>query len=183
MKKLIIGALVAAVILQIWQTVSWTAANVHGAETQFTEHQTKIIASMTDNNLKEGQYYVAGVPEGTTEEQMMAPDGELLNGKPWATINYHPAFEVNMGLNMLRGFIVNFLSGFFLCWILLKFAELNFTTALMSALAVGFIGYFTIVYMNHIWFEGSTIGYLIDTVVSWGLVGAWLGWYLPGRSA
>ncbi len=180
MKKLIIGALVAAVLLQIWQTVSWTFANVHGKETQFTEHQGKIVAAIGEH-VKEGQYYVMGVPEGTTQEQMM--DMDLVNGKPWATINYHPAYNVNMGMNMFRGFIVNLLSGLILCWILLKFRALNFTTALLSAIGIGFIGYFTIVYMNHIWFEGSTIGYLIDTVASWGLVGAWLGFYLPEKSS
>lgn len=181
MKKLLIGALVAAIILQVWQTVSWAIANVHGAETQYTENQDAILKVLSEN-LKEGQYFVPRLPDGASSEAQQKLVEET-TGKPWATINYHPAYELNMGMNMLRGFIVNLISGIFLCWILLRFADLNFSTALMASIFVGLIGYFTIVYMNHIWFQGSTMGYLIDAVVSWGLVGSWLGFYLPGKKA
>lgn len=180
MKKLIIGAVVAAIILQIWQTVSWAIANIHGAETQYTEHQDKILAVLSEN-LEEGQYFVPGAPPESSFEEQQAL-GEKTMGKPWATINYHPAYNVNMGMNMFRGFVVNLISAIFLCWILLKFSELNFSSAIMTSVFIGLIGYFTITYMNHIWFEGSTIGYLIDATVSWGLVGAWLGFYLPEKS-
>lgn len=179
MKKLIIGTVVAALILQVWQTVSWALANIHGAETQYTEHQDKILAVLSEN-LKEGQYYVPNAPPSASSEEREAI-GEQMKGKPWATINYHPSNDVNMGMNMFRGFIVNLVSGFFLCWILLKFADLNFSSAVMTSIFIGLIGYFTITYMNHIWFEGSTMGYLIDAIVSWGLVGAWLGFFLPEK--
>jgi len=46
---------------------------------------------------------------------------------------------------------------------------------------VGLIGYLTIPYLNSIWFETNSIGHLIDAFVSWGLVGIWLGWWLPRR--
>ncbi len=179
MKKLIIGTVVAALILQVWQTLSWAMLNVHGAEQQYTEHQDKILAVLSEN-LQEGEYFLPTYAPGTSAEDI-AVMAEKAMGKPWATINYHPAFEMNMGLNMFRGLVVNLISGFFLCWILLKFRDLNFTSAIMTSIFVGLIGYFTIVYMNHIWFQGSTIGYLIDTFASWGLVGAWLGFYLPEK--
>ncbi len=181
MKKLLIGALVAAILLQIWQTVSWTFANVHAAEVQYTAEQDKILAVLSES-LKDGEYFLPTVPPGTSAEDQQKLMEQAV-GKPWATINYHSAYEINMGANMLRGFVVNFVSAIFLCWILLKFSDLNFSNAIMSSLFVGLIGYFTIVYMHHIWFEESTIGYLIDVIVSWGLVGAWLGFYLPDKKA
>lgn len=180
MKKLLIGALVAAIILQVWQTVSWTFANVHGAEQQYTENQDAILKVLSEN-LKEGEYFLPTVPPNHSPEEMAALQENVM-GKPWATVNYHPKFEMNLPMNMLRGFAVNLISTLLLCWVLLKFADLNFTSAILTTVSIGFIGYFTIIYMNHIWFQGSTMGYLIDAVVAWGLVGAWLGWYLPEKA-
>ncbi|MFK7775379.1 MAG: hypothetical protein AB8F94_24780 [Saprospiraceae bacterium] len=51
-------------------------------------------------------------------------------------------------------------------------------TSLLASLAVGAIGYLTIPYLHQVWMETDSTGYLIDTVVAWGLVGAWLGWWL-----
>ena len=122
------------------------------------------------------------VPEGTGADQSMDPEVvEAMTGKPWATVNYHPSFEMTMGMNLFRGFIVDFISAFLLCWILLKFANLTFSTAVLTSVAIGCIGYFTIPYLNHIWYKIDTIGYLIDATVGWGLVGAWLGWYLTKK--
>ena len=179
MKKQLIGTLVAAIILFVWQFVSWQALNLHGAEAQHTMNQQKILPVLSEN-LQEGQYMLVSVPEGTTEEQMMAPETfEAMSGKPWATINYHPKFEMAMGANMFRGFVIDIIAAFLLCWLLLQFADLNIKSAVLASLAVGFIGYLTIPYLNHIWYETNTIGYLIDAVVVWGLVGVWYGWYLP----
>jgi hypothetical protein len=52
-------------------------------------------------------------------------------------------------------------------------------TSIQASIAVGIIGYLTIPYLNTIWFETSSMGYLVDALVQWGLVGVWLGWYLP----
>jgi hypothetical protein len=103
---------------------------------------------------------------------------EDMEGKPWATISYHEVYTNNMATNMIRGFSVNFLAVLLLCWVLLKFANLTFSNALLSSIAVGFIGYLTVTYINSIWFEGNTLPDLVDVVVSWGLVGSWLGWWL-----
>ncbi|MFT5166942.1 MAG: hypothetical protein ACI8P3_002174 [Saprospiraceae bacterium] len=181
MKKQLIGTLVGAIILFIWQFISWGAINFHKAETQYTPNQDKILAVLSEN-LTEGQYFVPGVPLGSSSEEEMAIREQAM-GKPWATINYHPEMKMSMPMNMTRGFVIDFISAFFLCWILLKFGNLNFMDALIASVMVGLIGYFTITYLNHVWFENSTIGYLIDAIGSWALVGAWLGWFLPRGSS
>ena len=79
---------------------------------------------------------------------------------------------------MFRGLVADILAGFLLCWILLKFAALDLKTSLLVSLAVGFIGYLAISYTNAIWFELKTLPDLIDALVSWSLVGLWLGWWL-----
>ncbi|HAQ37915.1 MAG TPA: hypothetical protein DCQ58_05340, partial [Saprospirales bacterium] len=179
MKKMLIGALVGGLLLFIWQFLSWSLLNVHGSQQQYTASQDTIL-EMLSNNLEEGTYFLPTVPEGTSQEEAQKFMEEQ-TGKPWAVVSYHGSMADSMPMNMLRGFAVDFLAALFLCWILMKFSNLTFTNALLSSLAVGFIGYFTVTYLNSIWFEGNTIPELIDVVVSWGLVGVWLGWWLKKR--
>lgn len=176
MKKMLIGALVGGLILFIWQFLSWSVLNVHRANNQYTEHQDEIMAVLSEH-LEDGTYFLPTVPKGASQEEYQQAMEEF-NGKPWAQINYHASFGNNMPFNMIRGFVVDLLAVLFLTWILLKFGNLTFSNALLSSLAVGFIGYFTITYLNSIWYEQSTIGDIIDVVVGWGLTGAWLGWWL-----
>jgi len=81
-------------------------------------------------------------------------------------------------MSMFRGFAVDIISAFLLIWLLLKIEKRPLSTVLLSSLAVGLIGYFTIPYLNSVWFETKSLGYLIDSVAQWGLVGVWLGWWL-----
>lgn len=177
MNKQLIGTLVAGLILFIWQFISWNVMNLHQAEMQYTPKQDQIMEALTQLDLEEGHYFVPTVPPGASmedQEKLM----ESMVGKPWATVSYHQAFEVNMGMNMTRGFLLDLVSAFLLIWVLMKFRENNFMTSLLASLAVGSIGYLTIPYLHQVWMETDSTGYLIDTIVQWGLVGAWLGWWL-----
>ena len=176
MKKMLIGALVGGIILFIWQFLSWSMLNVHGSELSYTPNQDQIMAVLSEN-LDEGSYFLPNVAPGTPADQhQQYMEGQV--GKPWAKISYHKSLDMGMGMNMFRGFIIDFVAVWLLCWILLKFAHLDFMTTLLTSLAVGAIGYFTISYLNSIWFEDSSMGYLVDTVAQWGLTGCWLGWWL-----
>ena len=176
MKKLIIGALVGGLLLFIWQFLSWTKLNVHRAEFGYTANQDAVIAALNEN-LEEGTYMIPGMAPGATKEEQTAAHESAI-GKPWALINYHNSYDTNMTMNMIRGFLVNVLAAFLLCWIFLNFRELSMKTAVLSAMAVGVIGYLVISYIDSIWFGGSSIGDLIDAIAQWGLCGAWLGWWL-----
>ena len=176
MKKQLIATLVATLVLFIWQSLSWSMLHVHGAETQYTPKQTEILEFLSQN-MEEGQYFLPTVPPDMPRSEHQAAM-EAAIGKPWATISYHPKMEINMGMNLFRGFVANLVAAWFIVWLLMQFAKVDLKTGVLASLAVGTIGYLTIPYLNSVWFEGSTIGYLIDTVVQWGLVGVWLGWYL-----
>lgn len=130
-----------------------------------------------NQNLDEGEYRLPTAPPNSTAEQQQAIM-ESAGGKPWAMISYHKSLNTNMGMNMFRGLVIDLLSVYLLVWLLLQFANLQFQSALLASLAVGIISYLTIPYLKTIWFETSSIAYLIDAVVQWGLVGAWLGWRL-----
>ena len=177
MKKQLIATLVGGFILFVWQFLSWSLLNVHGSEMAYTANQDKILENLAQN-LEEGSYFMPGVPPGTSGEAAQAAM-EASVGKPWATISYHKSMEMNMGMNMFRGFVVDLVAVFLLVWLFSKFTSVDIRTAVLASLAVGGIGYLTGPYLGSIWFESNSLGHLIDTVVQWGLVGAWLGWWLP----
>ncbi len=179
MKKLIIASLVGGLILFIWQFLSWSLLGVHTPNLAYTPNQDKVLELLGDN-LEEGSYFLPTVKPGTSaaEEQALT---EKMIGKPWAIVSYHKEFTMNLGYNMGRGYIIDFLVVLLLSWMLMKFRDLSFMSAIIASLSVGIIGYLSISYLESIWFEGNTIPYLIDTIVSWGLVGVWLGFWLTKR--
>ena len=176
MKRQIIGTLVVAVILFIWQFLSWNILNFHGAEVQYTPNQDKIIEVLAQN-LEDGQYYIPNLPATASAEEHQAVM-ESSEGKPWAKITFHKEMKMNLGMNLFRGITIDIVVAFLLIWILLQFKDLNFSKTLMTCLAIGLIGYMVIPYLNSVWFEGSTFGYLIDAIGQWGIIGLFLGWFL-----
>lgn len=180
MKKQLIASLVGAAILFIWQFLSWSALPVHYSEYGYTPNQDKILEALNQNLTEPGTYMVPMVPLGTDHEQAQTMMQDRI-GKPWARVSYHQSFSIDMGMNMVRGFVVDLLAVFLLVWLLLQFAELSLLKTVQAAVSVGIIGYLTIPYLNSIWFEDNSLGHLVDALVSWTLVGLWLGWWLPRR--
>lgn len=179
MKKQLIATLVGGIILFVWQFLSWALVNIHEKEFSYTPNQDKIMQVLAEN-LQEGEYLLPTAPPNSTPEQQQAIM-ESSAGKPWASISYHKSLNTDMGMPMIRAFVIDLLSVFLLVWLLLQFSNLQFRSALLAALAVGIIGYLTIPYLSSIWFEKNSLTYLMDAVVQWGLIGAWLGWWLTKK--
>lgn len=180
MTKQIFAVLVSAVLLFLWQFLSWSMLGIHQDEYKYTPNQDKILEALNANLSENGDYFLPGVAPGTPMDQEQA-FMESQAGKPWAKISYRKAFNTNMGMNLFRGFVADLAAAFLLVWLLMKAEKRSFSSAMLSSLAVGFIGYLTIPYLDSIWYETKSIGFLIDSVVQWGLVGVWLGWWLPKR--
>ena len=176
MKKTIIGVLVGALILFIWQFISWGAVNLHSGMQQYTPKQTEILKYLGDN-LEEGFYYLPGSAPGTSQEEMQK-QYEDRNGKPWAQIYYHKALDTAMTMNMVRGLIVDLLAVFLLVFLIQKMGNASFQTIVLSSLSVGLIGYLSVTYVNSIWFQTKTLIDLLDALVSWAAIGLWLGFWL-----
>ena len=175
-KKLWIGAIVAAIIIFIWQFLAWSVINLHQDTTKHTPNQD-VIMKVLEENLEEGQYFLPNLPPSASESEKHEYMQQL-TGKPWAQINYHNSMSDDMGMNMFRGFVTDFIAALLLCWILLNFSNLTFAKTLLTSLAVGFIGFLTVNYINAIWFKTGVLTALIDALILWGLVGIWLGWWL-----
>ena len=180
MKKMIIGSLMGGLILFFWQFLSWSILNIHGSQTTYLQSQDAILECLASNNVPEGEYYLPNLPTEATRAEREAAMPSLM-GKPWARISYHHKFEMNMGLNMFRGFVINFFSVMLLCYLLLGDNSLTFKKVMFASLAVGAISYMTFPYLESIWFSNNTIPYLIDAAVQWTVAGLFLAWYLPNK--
>jgi uncharacterized membrane protein len=181
MKKMLIGSLVGAIILFGWQAISWTVSGIHDKALQYVPNQDAIIQSLSGQLPADGQYMVPrSNPQATSEEQMKYSEG--MTGKPWAVISYHSTFKNNMGLAMIRGFLISFVSVLLVCLVIRRFdqAYKNFLSIFTSVLTFGVICFIYVWYSQHNWFQTSwdvLWGELIDLFASWGLCGLWLAWW------
>ena len=106
---------------------------------------------------------------------------EASKGQPWATIAFHKTMDMNMGLNMVRGLLINFVAIALLLWVLMQFANKGFKEFFMASLFTGLISYFTGSYTFSIWYETNSMPDLIDAIASWSLVGLWLGYFIKQK--
>jgi len=181
MKKLVIGALIGGILIFLWQTLSWAMLNLHHAKQEYTPKQDSIMAYLNSQFTEDGSYLMPNNPKGTSREEM-EKHMDASKGKPWAEIQYHKALNVDMVSNILRGLVVDIVMVAFLCWILMKIVPAGFGTIFISCIFTGIIVFMNSPYTIHIWYPMADIMvHLTDALVSWGLCGIWLGWWLSRK--
>jgi hypothetical protein len=183
MKKTLIGALVGGIIIFIWQFLSWSLINFHESAQQYTPKQDAIMNVLKSEGLEEGGYILPMLPKtATTEEwQQFMTNAE---GKPWASIQYHNAMKNDMMMNIIRGLVVNIITVWLLCWVLVRLKHTNFANILTASLFTGLIVFLNVPYTNYIWYESFDLyAHLADAVISWGACGLWLAWWLSRNNA
>ena len=89
MKKWLIGSLVGAIILFVWQAPSWTFLRIHDSAKKYNPAQTQIMDAISANTTEDGMYMMPSAPT-KKEQQDMA---KSMEGKPWATVIYHKSYE------------------------------------------------------------------------------------------
>lgn len=176
-KRSIIGALVGAVIIFIWQFLSWALINIHSVNQQYTADQDEIIEFLQNKFTTKGTWFMPNVPPGTSSEETQK-FMETNMGRPTISISYNPKPNNNMAINMIRGFSANILALFLLLWIFGRFELLKTSEIITTCIFVGIIGYLTTDYSNSAWFGNNTIPDLIDAFVAWLLCGTWLSFWL-----
>jgi hypothetical protein len=176
MKKQMLAAAVAGLIIFLWQFLSWALLGLHKDMQQHTPKQEEVLKFLGEN-LEEGFYYLPTTPPAASpEEEQKLMENSM--GKPWAQVYYHKSLNINMGMSMARGFFTNMLAMWILIWILSNISHPSRNVILFSTLGIGLIGFSTGTYTQSIWFEHRVMMDLLDTLVSFGAVGLWLGWWL-----
>ncbi len=180
--KTFIAALVGGIIIFAWQSLSWTVLHLHDSAHKKAPNQEAIMALLTALP-EEGGYMLPTVDHNAPEaehEKLMKD----MEGKPWATINYHKSWNADMTMNMIRGLLSNIIMVWLLCWIFGKMNQPRFATVFLSTLFVGLIAFINQPYTGNIWYELPDIWFfLVDAIASWGLCGLWLGIFFSRRPA
>lgn len=183
MKKIIIGGLVGGLLMFIWQFVSWTAIDMHRSAQGYTPKQDSILTYLS-NNLTEGGYLLPTVAEGASSEEEYKRSEQQM-GKPWASIQYHAAFNMDMNkmyMNMLKSYLSSVIMIILFCLILSGFANPRFGNVFVASVCTGLIVYINSPYSLHIWYQTfDAKASLVDALASWGLVGIWLGWWMKRK--
>lgn len=179
MMRKLIAALVAGTLIMLWQTASHTFLQLHASQEMYTPAQDTILQVLSTHLKTDGQYFIPGVPPGTSMEEMEKVMASSM-GKPYASILYHPVQDMDMTMNMLRGFGTYIILAFVLVWLIGQFKQLRFSNVLLASLAVGFISFSFHPYAGYIWYKIPGVNIeLLDSLLAFGLAGLWLGWYLP----
>lgn len=181
MGKTIIGALVGGLLIFIWQFISWGPGSLHRSAQEYTPKQDSILAYLSSQFSEDGAYFMPTYPQGTTSEEMQKIM-DASKGKPWAQVYYHKELKIDMLMNMIRGFLVNIVLAWLFIWLIGKLSSPSFGKIFSSALAVGVIVFLNTSYTMHIWYHSFDLyAHLADALVSWALVGIWLGWWLTKK--
>lgn len=180
MKKIIIGGLVGGLLMFLWQFVSWTAIDMHRPVQGYTPKQDSILSYLS-SNLTEGGYLLPSVPEGTSSEEEYNRSVQQM-GKPWASIQYHASFDMDMNkmyMNMLKSLLSGVIMIWMFCWIISKWSQRSFGSILIASLFTGLIVFINAPYSLHIWYQTFDVkASLTDALASWGICGIWLGWWM-----
>lgn len=180
MKKMVVGAIVGGIILFAWQFLTWGALNLHEKQQQYTPKQDSILAYLNTQFNEDGAFFMPTFPPGTSNKEMETKM-KTMEGKPWAQLVYHKKMEGmdKMFMNMGRSLVVDILVVWLLCWLLVKIPSPSFGTIFAGTVGTGLIVFLNMPYILHIWYGSfDLMAYFTDALISWGVTGLWLGWWL-----
>lgn len=178
-KNRIIASVVGGIILFLWQFLSYAILGIHREDSQYLPQQDRIMQVLNETISKEGTYLLPNLPPEANQQQQEQLMQEM-EGKPFATITYVPAYQTGMARPMIRGFLLDIFLVYLLIYIFSRAGTPNFIRILAASISAGIFTWLWGPYTNHVWYQvpWSTIRpLLIDAVIAWGLCGLWLGWY------
>ena len=183
MKKWLIGSLVGAIIVFVWQFMSWAVIELHLGEAKYTPAQDSVLSFLSSNLKEDGMYMLPTVAPGSSMDEGQKL-GEAMNGKPWAIVTYKTSYKNDMVMPMIRGYLVDVVLIMLLIYVLTGGGTPGGMRIFLGSVAVGLITFLVGPYTTHNWFQTPTesyMGHLIDAVVAWALAGIWLGWWLKRK--
>ena len=183
MTKILIGALVGTIITFAFSAMSWMFLGIHKHSLKYTESQDMIMESINSSISEDGVYFMPYADPDKTSEEEMHKLREENQGKAWAMLSYHSAWEENIGMNMARGFIYNFIAMMMVALVMWygRSGMKTFGQRWMAAFAFAVFMIFQGHLYNSVWWETPwhfLSGELIDTTVSYALAAFWLAWYV-----
>lgn len=184
MKKQLLAALVAGIIMFIWQSLSWTVIPVHHSSLKYNPNQDTIMNVLTQNIQEEGLYYIPMLDmskkPSSEEYQKFEEDSK---GKPWALVSYHKSYDGMDPMTFLKGIILNILSAYLVVLLLtgMKINEMSMMNIVATTMLFPIIIILQATFTDANWWSTPShfyIGTIIDLLTAWLLAGLWFGFFL-----
>lgn len=171
MKKRILFTLIGAIVIFVWQFLSYAILNLHKSGSEYTPAQGEILQKIEELGLDEGMYQL-GQPDMNQDMEEYNKEWEKYHNKPWAVINYQKERDPDMIMPLVRGFVIDLIIACLLFWIFTQLKDPSLKNKIILALSVGMISFFFVPYTNFIWFKNPDIfAYLIDGIAPWAILG------------
>ncbi len=181
MKTIIIGAVVAAVIVFIFQAMSWMVLPIHENSMKYSPQQDAIIENLSQNLQENGVYAIPNLPPNSSREQHEAFEKSMI-GKPFALIHFHKSYDGMMTSQLIYGFILDLVAALILAYVMWTARDRfpGFGSKLILALMfAAFLIFQSSLMMANWWLTPwhYLSGEIIDHLVGWTLGGIWLAWW------
>jgi hypothetical protein len=183
MKQTIIAAIVGGIIIFAWQFLTWGALKLHESQQKYTPKQDSILAYLGTQFSEDGAYMLPTFAPGISNDEM-DKQMKVMEGKPWAQLVYYKSMPGmnKMFMNMGRSLLVDIFIVWLLCWFLSQITTPSFRTILLGSIGTGIIVFLNAPYTMHIWYGSfDLMAHFVDAIVSWGVTGLWLGWWLKPK--
>lgn len=180
MLRIFVSALVGAIILFVFQALSWMMLNIHQDSFKYTPAQDEIMAMLNDQNLEEGLYYMPGVDKSVTTPEEEQAFHESNAGKPWVMLTYHEKMDMSMASNMGFGFLLSFLICLVISLVLVNVQADGFGVRMFFVLAMASLVVLGGPLTEANWFKTPNhylSGQLLDVILGYGLAGLWMSWW------
>ena len=149
MKRILIGALVGAIIIFAWQAVSRMVLQLHNDSMKVAPNSEAILSAMSGIQ-EDGVYFLPDLNHNATEQEY-EEQHKRMEGKPWAIVQYHQRWEMNMTMPMIRQFATMFLAIAFFIWIIGKNG--GFGSVFLKSVGAGFLIFLAAWYPQNIWYQ------------------------------
>jgi len=191
MKKFTIATIVGALIIFIYSAMSWMISPLHTRTFHYTPKQDSIMSVLNHSSLSDGAYLMPSADNRTASpfdsKYRAAVENNMKTNanKPYAVIFYGMSKDMDP-MQYVIGILLDLFAVMFAV-VIFAMAKDKLTTFFMRwwlFLVIGFIITLNshLVEFNWMQYPWHYIkGMVVDTIMEWGLCGAWLAWYL-GRN-
>lgn len=181
MKKILIGSLVGAIILFVFQAAMWMSG-MNNDFSSYTTNQAAIMENLNSNLDADGLYMMPmndpAVKQTHEQEEKYMQENV---GKPWAMVFYHQSMHGMDPMYMVRGFFHSLIAVLMVTLVLSAGGWVQFGTRFIVCMA---FGVFTIALapMNSMnWWDmpfSFVKPQIMDLTLGWALVSLWLASYV-----
>ena len=181
MKKIVLPALIAAIVIFIWSFISWAVIGWHNIDIKYFPDETEIM-HMKAVMHEPGIYMYPGFPMDDSESVMEEWTKKHESGPLVTFMVYYPNGAAPMDpIFFIRGFILNFITAFLAGVLLFMTLAQNpsFWRRVTFVVLLGLFAGFLFPFANWNWWGfplGFTLVNVADTIITWFFGGVILAW-------